>query len=114
VTLRAAGPIVENLLAAEGYREPAQQMVMVDPKGTSEQSSPICNMPLLRQIADAAGGALMSPGAVPHALTHHLRPAEVEQAVLNRRPIWNQWWLLWLFFGCLTLEWMARRYWRMI
>jgi hypothetical protein len=34
--------------------------------------------------------------------------------MVSRQPVWNRWSYLWIVVGCLTLEWLARRYWRML
>jgi hypothetical protein len=114
ITLRAAGTVVRSLLAAEGRADAVEQVLNVDPKGPTEMSNPLCNLPLLNQIAAASGGSVVPPAAIQNALSHLSLAPEVQQTVLSRRPVWNRWILLWVFMGCLTFEWLARRYWRMI
>ncbi len=113
VTLRAAGPTVRTLLAEENHTDPVEQLLTVDPKGSTELSNPLCNLPLLTQIADAGGGALLSPASVPAALSETEAISDVQETVLDRQSAWNRWSYLWIILGCLTLEWLARKYWRM-
>lgn len=114
MTLRATGPTVQSLLASEGYQGNVEQLINVDIKSTTELTDPVCNLPLLNQLADASGGALLPPDAVPNALARlNVTPSEQDN-ILSRRPLWNRWGLLWIFIGCMTIEWLARRYWRMV
>ena len=114
ITLRAAGASVQSLLAGEGRTDPVEQVVNVDVPGTVELGNPICNLPLLNQIADASGGAVIPPGALQNALAHLNVAPDSEDTVLSRSPVWDRWSLLWVFIGCITIEWLARRYWRML
>ena len=68
LTLRAAGSMVQSLLAEENHKDSVEQILTVDPKGSTELSNPLCNLPLLKQLADASGGAVVPPGAIPAAL----------------------------------------------
>lgn len=114
ITLRAAGATVQSLLAGEGHSDPVEQLLNIDLKGTTELSDPLCNLPLLNQIADASGGALIPPAALQNALAHLNVAPDPQDTVLSRRPVWDRWIFLWIFIGCLTIEWLARRYWRML
>ena len=69
IALRAAGPGVDSLLAAEGRSEPVEQLINVDIKGSTESSDPVCNLPLLNQIADAKAAGWFCPlAAVANAV----------------------------------------------
>jgi hypothetical protein len=114
LTLRAAGPIVHSLLAEENHPDPVEQILAVDPKGSTELSNPLCNLPLLKQLADASGGAILPPAAVPAALAQINAVPEIQQTVLSRQPVWDKWSYFWIFIGCVTFEWLARKYWRMV
>jgi hypothetical protein len=114
ITLRAAGATVKSLLAGEGHTDPVEQLLNVDLKGTTELSDPVCNLPLLKQIADASGGVLLPPAALQNALAHLNVAPDSQDTVVSRQPVWDRWSLLWIFIGCLTIEWLARRYWRML
>jgi hypothetical protein len=113
-TLRAVGPTVKSLLAGEGYNQPVEQILNVDYKGTTELSDPVCNLPLLNQIADASGGMLLPPAALQNALAHLNVAPDAEDTELSRTPVWDQWQYLWIIMGCITIEWLARRHWRMV
>ena len=114
VRLRAAGAKVQTLLASEGRTEPVEQLINVDPKATAELSNPLCNLPLLNQIADACGGAVVAPASVENALSHLNSTPETQDTVLSRKTVWDRWSLLWIIVSCLAIEWLARRYWRMV
>lgn len=114
LTLRAAGGTVQSLLAEENRPDPVEQILTVDPKGSTELSNPLCNLPLLKQLADASGGAVLPPAAVPPALAQINAVPEIQQTVLSRQPAWNRWSYFWIFIGCITFEWLARKYWRMV
>jgi hypothetical protein len=114
LTLRAAGATVQSLLAEENHPEPVEQVLTVDPKGSTELSNPLCNLPLLKQLADASDGAVLPPAAVPAALAQIDAVPDIQQSVLSRQPAWNRWGYLWIFIGCVTFEWLARKYWRMV
>jgi len=113
ITLRVSGPTVRSLLAEENHPDAVEQILTVDPKGSTELSNPLCNFPLLTQIADASGGAVLAPASVPAALSETEDIPDVQETVLHREPAWNQWGYFWIFLGCLTFEWLARKYWRM-
>lgn len=113
LTLRATGATVQSLLAGEGRTTPVEQTIDVDFKGTTELSDPVCNLPLLRQIADASGGVLLPPAALENALGQLDIAPDSQDTVLSRQPVWDRWIFLWIFLGCITMEWLARRYWRM-
>ena len=74
-----------------------------------EMSNPLCNLPLLRQIADASGGTLIPPASLENALDHVKVTQDPEDTVLSSQPLWDHWSLLWVFIGCLTIEWLARK-----
>jgi hypothetical protein len=113
IFLRAAGPTVRSLLSEENHPDAVEQVLTVDPKGSTELSNPLCNLPLLTQIADASGGAVLSPASVPAMLTETEAIPDVQDTVVHRQPAWNRWSYLWIILGCLTFEWLARKYWRM-
>jgi hypothetical protein len=114
LALRAAGATIDSLLLAEGFRGQPEQTLNVDPKRTSESSNPLCNLSLLHQLADASGGSVIEPAAVPYAVSQLNTIPDVQQTVVSRQPVWNRWSYLWIFLGCLTFEWLLRRYWRML
>ncbi|MDB6154359.1 MAG: hypothetical protein JWL90_2812, partial [Chthoniobacteraceae bacterium] len=71
--------------------------------------NPLCNMPLLRQIADASGGIIVPPTGLAAALQQlNLEPEASE--TISKQPLWNRWDLFWLFIICLSLEWAGRKF----
>ena len=108
VKLQAAGDRIQALLAAENYRRPIETTIHIDPNGMLDLRHPLCNLPLLREIADASGGMIVPPTGLKAALAQlNLEPEVLEN--VTKRPLWNRWDLFWLFVGCLTLEWAGRK-----
>jgi hypothetical protein len=114
VTLRAGGAIVGTLLASEGRSDPVEQILTVDPAISSEMYSPLCNLPLLGELADASGGFLTQPSSLKNALAHLNTVPDIKETVISREALWDRWIYLWLFIGCIAAEWLARKYWRMV
>src|SRR5688572_6311956 len=109
VKLQAVGERVKALLAAENYRRPVETTITIDPSGMVELRHPLCNMPLLREIADASGGMIVPPTGLKAALQQlNLNPEVLEN--VTKKPLWNRWDLFSLFILCLTLEWAGRKY----
>jgi hypothetical protein len=109
VKLQVSGDQVSALLAAEKYRRPIETTINIDPSGMVELRHPLCNLSLLREIADSAGGILLPPTGLKAALQQlNLDPQVLE--TVTKKPLWNRWDLFWLFIGCLTLEWVGRKY----
>jgi len=108
MTLRAFGTDVTQLLQSEDFTGHVETSVVVDPLQSTETEDTRADTALLRQITQLTGGQLIAPNAVEQivALTD-LEPRIDEQTV--RGPLWNDWRLLWLFLGCLTLEWSIRK-----
>jgi hypothetical protein len=108
IKLQASGDQVKELLAAENYRRPVETTINIDPNAMLELRHPLCNLPLLREIADASGGMIVPPTGLKAALEQlNLEPEVLEN--VTRRPLWNRWDLFWLFIGCLSLEWAGRK-----
>jgi hypothetical protein len=109
VKIEATGDRVKALLAQENYRRPVETTVNIDPSGLLELRHPLCNLPLLRQVADASGGIVLPPTGLKAALQAlNLNPEVLEN--VTKKPLWNRWDLFWLFILCLTLEWAGRKY----
>jgi hypothetical protein len=109
VKLEAGGERVKALLAQENYRRPVETTVNIDPSGVLELRHPLCNLPLLRQVADASSGIVLPPTGLKAALQAlNLNPEVLEN--VTKKPLWNRWDLFWLFILCLTLEWAGRKY----
>ena len=109
VKLQANGERIKALLAAENYRRPIETTINIDPSGLVELRNPLCNMALLRQIADSAGGMIVPPTGLQAALKQLNLDPEVSETTA-KAPLWNNWYLFWLFLLCLTVEWSGRKY----
>lgn len=109
VKLQAAGNQVKALLAQENYRRAVETTVSIDPSGLLELRHPLCNLSLLRQVADASGGIVLPPTGLKAAMQALNLDPEVLQTV-TKKALWNRWDLFWLFILCLTLEWAGRKY----
>ncbi|MGA2541520.1 MAG: hypothetical protein ABSG78_08135 [Verrucomicrobiota bacterium] len=114
VTLRAGGTIVATLLAAEGHPEPVEQIIAVDPAVSSELNNPLCNLPLLGEIADVSGGSLTPPASLKNALAHLNTVPDVMETIVSREALWDRWLYLWLFIAFVAAEWLLRKFWRMV
>ena len=63
---------------------------------------------LAQQLADITGGQVISPTSVEEVLKLINLEPEVTQR-LETRPLWVEWKYLWIIFGCLLTEWIARK-----
>ena len=66
------------------------------------------NRALAQQIADITGGQVVPPTAIEEVLKLINLEPEVTQR-LETRPLWVEWKYLWIIFGCLQIEWIARK-----
>lgn len=74
-----------------------------------EQQSPFPNHELLRRVAALTGGrVLTSPGELEQLF--HALPIETGSPQTSRAPAWDRWSLWSAVIGCLTLEWVLRRF----
>lgn len=108
VTLRAAGEQVHALLQSERRREPVEAKFRVDMGDLPELRHPLCNLPLLNDLADASEGLIVTPAGLPEALRQIDWEPEINETVTSQ-PIWNRWLFLWVVVICLTLEWAGRK-----
>ncbi len=108
VKLTLGGDPIPALLASEGYDGEIETIVNIDPSGALEFRHPLCNLALLNQVARTGNGVLLPPAALETAIANlDLAPKITEST--KRIPIWNQWKYLWIFVGCLSLEWIGRK-----
>ena len=108
VKLSLGGDPIPALLAAERYDGDITTTIHVDPNGALEFRHPLCNLPLLNQVARSGNGVVLPPTAVASAIGElDMEPELLEST--RRKPLWNQWKFLWLFVGCLSLEWIGRK-----
>ncbi|MHA3774447.1 hypothetical protein ACXR0O_23215 [Verrucomicrobiota bacterium sgz303538] len=103
------GARVNELLAVEKYSRPIETTVNIDPSAVLELRNPLCNMSLLREIADASGGMIVPPTGLEAAMRQLNLEPETSETV-SKEPLWNRWDLFWLFVACLSLEWAGRKY----
>jgi hypothetical protein len=109
VKLQVSGDRVKTLLAAEKYGRPIETTIHVDPSGDMELRHPLCNLPLLREIADASGGMIIPPTGLKAAMDQLSLEPEVLENV-SKKPLWSRWDLFWIFVMCLIMEWAGRKY----
>ena len=106
--LRARGPHVERLLAAENYTEPVQLEIEFEANPDREQLDVRSDRPLLEFLAEQSGGLILEPTAVAELYkVLSLKPRIQETS--QRTALWDRWWCLWVILGCLTLEWIIRK-----
>jgi hypothetical protein len=108
VKLSLHGEPIPTLLAAERYDGEIETTISIDPNGSLEFRHPLCNLPLLSQIARAGNGVVLPPGGLAAAMEQLDLEPEFSESI-RRKPIWNQWKYLWIFVGCLSLEWIGRK-----
>lgn len=108
--LTPQGAIIDQLLRAspEGTDD-ARALVSVHPSADLEMSNTRVNLPLMRQLAEATGGQVIPPTAVEEVLRLATISPVVTESV-QRRPLWNRWWLLAVTMACLTGEWTIRKF----
>jgi uncharacterized membrane protein len=74
----------------------------------SEQQNPLPDHDLLKQIATASGGTVLT-GPTDLAATLDKLPVRIGSPEIKMMPAWSRWWLLTLLIGLLTVEWVWRR-----
>ncbi len=109
IRLHMVGDRVAELLASERYTRPLETTVTIDPNAMIELRNPLCNMPLLREIADASGGLIVPPTGLEAAMSQINFDPETSENI-SKKALWNRWDLFCLFLGCLSLEWAGRKY----
>lgn len=73
-----------------------------------EHQNPFPNYDLMRRVASASGGRVLSSPADLIELVVD-RPAEQGPPIVRTTPLWSRWWLLFALIGLLTIEWFWRR-----
>jgi hypothetical protein len=66
------------------------------------------NAPLLRTVAAQSGGIFATAGTFGQMAEQLRFPSKVHTASWEV-PIWNRAWLLWVFIGLLSIEWIIRK-----
>lgn len=103
-------PVGDAIMQAlQGSQEPAPaSSFSVRPALPMELLDTRSDRGLAQQIADITGGQMVPPTAVEEVLQlTNLKP-EVSQK-FDTRPLWVEWKYLWIIFGCLQVEWIARK-----
>lgn len=108
VTVRPQGAEIDRLLAEEDHAAAVETVVRIAPPDSLEMRDTRCNLPLLEQVAEATNGAVVPPAGLAAAIGQLDLEPEVHETV-SRQPIWATWPLLWLFVGCLSVEWIVRK-----
>jgi hypothetical protein len=108
VTVGVTGRQVSALLESEGWSSQVTAVVTVEPNKAMELRNTRCNLPMLTQLADATGGAVLGPTALG-AMMEQLDLESETFETISSRPVWNSWTLLLIFVGCLTAEWIIRK-----
>ena len=74
----------------------------------TEQQNPLPDHDLLRRIAAASGGSVLTGRKDLTALIDRL-PRLVGPPEIKKTPAWSGWWLISLLIVLLTIEWVWRR-----
>jgi hypothetical protein len=108
ITLQPTGESVAGLLQAEGYKGTVEAKVRIDLTNSAEFRNTRTNLPLLTELARCSNGVVAAPAGVAAAMAHvNLSPQVNESS--SQKPLWDQWWCLWVFLGCLVAEWTTRK-----
>jgi hypothetical protein len=108
ITIHAEGPVIQDLLSEEQYKERVETQIVVEPPLSLELRNTRCNLSLLTQMAAATGGAVVPPTALPTALAMLDLSPEVTEEV-RQQALWPRWTLLAVFLGSLGAEWVIRK-----
>ena len=101
-------PVGEAITQALSGSEAPASTFSVRPNLPMEFLDTRSDRALAQQIADITGGQVVPPTAVEEVL--HLTNLEPEVTQkLETRPLWVEWKYLWIIFGCLLTEWIARK-----
>ncbi len=101
------GP-VERALAASGMEAVETELQVVTRESAKELAEVTADRDQLNQVARLSGGSMVGPDELHDLLPIFGAPREV----LEERhdvELWDQWPLLALFVGLVTVEWLARR-----
>jgi hypothetical protein len=107
-----AGAEVERLLSAAAAESNAKVSANASFTVRSQLNREVLDTrsdrALAQQIAEATGGQVLPPTAVPEILAlTNLDPIVSETT--DVRPLWVEWKFLWIVFGCLFSEWAIRK-----
>ena len=93
---------------ADVKTEGIQAELVVLPPTTGELADVSANRALLEQIASVSGGRLFLPDQVGE-LPNLFRDVNQTLHKEGEEPLWNRWWVLFLFCGIVMTEWVLRK-----
>ncbi|GAB6166473.1 glutamine amidotransferase [Thermostilla marina] len=80
-----------------------------------ELERPAADLLLLEELARLSGGEVVPPEELGDLLKRLLDSAEdLEVPLETRKPLWDTWWMLVLFVGLMTAEWILRKHWGLV
>lgn len=74
-----------------------------------EQQNPFPNHELLKSIASASGGQVLTSGKQLASVLEDV-PVQVGDVSYRQTPLWSSWWMWGAVIGLLTAEWVVRRF----
>jgi uncharacterized membrane protein len=98
--------VVARRLGKEIGRDSARFLVYQDDR---ETENPAADLALLRQIAEATGGASLPPEQLPKHLRSLNGKMPAEYVTQTERRVWDNWPFLLIFTTLLMLEWWLRK-----
>ena len=98
---------IEELLG-DDLNQPVGRF-LVRPFVSKELMDTRCDLVLAQKIAEATGGQVLPPTAVEEVIElTDLDPIVTETTKSN--PLWSRWELMFLVIGCLSTEWVIRKW----
>ncbi|MHC4940251.1 MAG: hypothetical protein ACYTHK_15000 [Planctomycetota bacterium] len=93
-----------------GESEPAKATFVVE-ETTLEMRDPLVDMKTLQGIAQASRGRVLDPAQFRRLIEDQVVPPTsiVRSGEPKRTTLWDRAWVLWLFVGLLSVEWILRR-----
>ena len=80
-----------------------------------ETDNPRANLKLLRRVAELSGGAFFDANNAPQAFKALLeRNVGFSRSTTEVKDLWNNYWMLSIFFLLLFGEWALRKKWGLI
>lgn len=87
---------------------PAVARFVVDPRDL-ELDNPSSDYDLLRQISSITGGQSVAREELPELIERLMKTTFAAVTRVRQITLWDQWWYLLLFVGCLAGEWALRK-----
>jgi hypothetical protein len=82
--------------------------LVVLPPTTGELADVSANRGLLQQVANVSGGRLFTPDQI-REIAPLFRDVNQTLHKEGEEPLWNRWWVLFLFCGIVMTEWVLRK-----